>query len=100
MDMYDGLFDDDIPWRLRPLTPAERVGAATASTPDLVGLLSADVVNLETHLASVTADLASYRELVQTSLDCIVDLTAQLAKARARILDQQQQIRQLLELST
>jgi len=102
-----GMFDDEIPWRLTPVPPLDPLPAYSASTPDEVGMLAADVVNLETHLSSVTADLASYRELVHLSLDCIVDLTAQLqakrrriAELEARIADQQRQIRELLELTT
>jgi hypothetical protein len=94
-----GMFDDEIRWRLPPVPPLNPIPDYSASTHDLVGMLTADVIALEAHLASVTADLAITRELVQQALDHIVRLTAQLDKSRVRVLDQQRQIRALLELS-
>lgn len=91
------MFDDEIPWRLRPIVPLPPV-APDLSTADEIGLLYADVVAQEAHLQSVTADLAMYRELVQQALDQLSSLTALVAKQQARILSQQQQIAQLMDL--
>jgi hypothetical protein len=73
----DLLFDTDIPWRLRP-TPPDVTPPLDPSTPDGLGLVYADVIALETHLASVQADLVTYRELVQISLERIAALTTTL----------------------
>lgn len=91
----DELFDSDIPWRLQPL-PRDVSPPLDPSTPDGLGLVYADVVALELHLASVEADLASYRELVQTSLERLAALTARLTRQNAVIQDQTRQIRALL----
>lgn len=94
--MADDFYADEMHWRLRPVPPADRMFSFDVSTPDLVGLMTADVLALEAHLASVTADLAVYRGLVQIGLDHIAILTAQLTKQNARLLDQTRQIRELM----
>lgn len=73
----DLLFDTDIPWRWRS-TPETVATSLDPSTPDGLGLVYADVIALETHLASVQADLVTYRELVQISLERIAALTQTL----------------------
>lgn len=56
----------------------------------------ADHVALETHLASVEADLVSYRELVHVALDRLSALTVTLRRQQERLLDQSRQIRELM----
>lgn len=80
----DVLFDTDIPWRSRPVPP-DVSPPLDLSTPDGLGLVYADVIALEVHLASVQADLAVYRELVQISLELIASMTATIQKRDATI---------------
>lgn len=97
--MPDEMYWDEIPWRLDAVPQRSPIPDHDPSTPDLLGMMTADVLALETHLESVTADLAMYRELVQQALDRIVSLTAQLKAKDARILDQTRQLRELMDVS-
>jgi hypothetical protein len=93
----DQLFDTDIPWGLPP-APVDIDPSLDLSAPDLLGMMTADLVATEAHLSSATADLASYRELVHVALDTVTELTALVRKQQARILDQSRQIRELMGL--
>ena len=58
-------------------------------------MLYADILALETHLASVQADCVVLRELVQTAIDQVADRNRQIAALKRRVADQQDQIRRL-----
>jgi len=78
----DPLTADDIPWALAPL-PVEPV-SLHFSTPDLAGILAADIVALERQVAVLAADLRTTRELFGLALDRIRTLTEQVQRLRRR----------------
>lgn len=89
----DFLYSDDIPWR--PVKLKAPVFDVVPSTADEPGMLYADILALETHLASVQADCVVLRELVQTAIDQVADRNRQIAALKRRVADQQDQIRRL-----
>jgi chromosome segregation ATPase len=90
----DPIYADEIPWRLTPA--AKPSFDVSPSTADERGMLYADILALEQHLASVQADCAAYRELAQTAIEQVADLSRQLRQKDRRLADQQDQIRRLL----
>jgi len=94
MTLPDWLFDTDIPWRWRP--PLPPIPACDVSTPDVIGLIYADVIALELHVASLQADVQQYRTLAQVSLDKVVQLSELLRQRDAKIAEHREHIRVLL----
>lgn len=86
------LYASEIPWSLTPVVPS---GTTTmhASTPDAAGLVCADVVALEMHVASLEADARMYREMLRTTLDALNTARDTIVRQSARLLEQAEQLR-------
>jgi hypothetical protein len=85
------LYDREIPWGLPPAPGPTLQAPSAPSTPDLLGWLYGDLVEVEAHLASVEADRDTYRMLAVEALERVAVLT--------KLVDRQQtRLRELLEV--